>query len=184
MLNSFYDKFIFTNNIKFKENNFFISQLPFVIMPANILALHSNENTQENKAIYYLFKESSKNFFDAFKQVFSISNEKIIDFTLLYFSASGLGKFTLIDLNEKNKKAIISVQSNPFAKSIQFKAKSNADHMLRGMLAGIFSKAFNAEIDCIETKCSAVNSNECIFVLQEKNSFDFTEQIVREQLKL
>lgn len=184
MLNKFYDKFIFTNNLKFKNYNFYLVNLPFAILPIEILnALNLIDDPKSCKAIYSAIKKSTLNgFITNISKKFAFDDSKLIDFVELYLSASGFGKFTNIDINASEKKAIVSLQFNPLAESIKFKTKKASDHVIRGILAGIFSYAFKEDIDCIETKCSAVNANECVFILQKKSFFDLNEIIVREQL--
>jgi len=59
MLNKFFDKFVFVNQLKFKDYNFSLVDVPFVIMPADIIAgLSAKSSIELNKQVYYSVKKS------------------------------------------------------------------------------------------------------------------------------
>jgi predicted hydrocarbon binding protein len=50
------------------------------------------------------------------------------------------------------------------------------------MLAGLFSKIFNEDIDCVEVDCAALSGDKCKFIIKPKTEFDFSNLIVQQQL--
>jgi len=58
----------------------------------------------------------------------------------------------------------------------------NADHIMRGILAAIFSNVFEEDIDCVETKCALNNEKECYFILKKQDCFDFSRPESGKQL--
>lgn len=184
MLNTFFDRFIFANALKYKHNNFYLVNTPFVISPTDILvSLVAQNDTELNTKIYYAIKESTKN--NLLKQLdldFRVENGKAVSLFTNFFTASGWGKIEIIDINHKEKRAIISIENSPFASALRWKTNKPVDHFMRGLLAGFFSKLFSLEVDCVETKCSAMNHKFCEFIIKSRSDFDFKLEKVQDQL--
>lgn len=184
MLNMFYDKFIFTNNLKFKHNNFYLMNIPFIICPVDMFAeIAGKEDMELNKKIYYSVKESvKKDVSKDFSESFALIGDKFHDLLSTYFSASGWGNIKTVDFSLSEKRAIVSVEDSAVALALKGKVKKQADHFLRGVLAGIFSVAYNTDFDCVELKCHALNDKPCEFVLKEKGKFDKSKEEFKLQL--
>ncbi len=186
MLNNFYDKFIFTNGLKFRHNNFFLINLPFLVMPVEMLSvLLSSEDEQFQKKLYSLVKQSVKN--NLMKDMaleFGFKGDRLVNFLKDYFSSSGWGTIQVMDMNFSKSEAIVSVSDNPFVPFLASLAKKPVDSIFRGIFAGIFSKAFEKEVECIETHCSAIGAKECEFIIKPLNDFDLGNKATREQLEI
>ena|SRR3989344_3101105 len=185
MLNSFYDRYIFTNGLQYIQDNFFLLNMPFAIIPVDIFAgIAENEDRELNIKLYRAVRESvRKSVREDFQIDFGISGEKGLDFMQAYFSASGWGKIERTDLNREKAHALVTVTNSPVAKSCR-KAKAPVDTFLRGILAGIFSIYFKKDVDCVETACAALHANHCTFVIKPLAEFDFEKRITREQLRV
>ena len=112
MLNTFYDKFIFTNGLKFRHNNFFLINLPFLIMPVEILSsVLASEDADFHKKIYSIAKESVKSsLVKDMSLEFGFKGERMINFLRDYFSASGWGTIQIIDLKTEKADSIVMIQ--------------------------------------------------------------------------
>ena len=185
MLNSFFDKYIFTSTLKYANNNFKWMNVPFVIMPLDVLILLSKtEDVHLVKEIYSSFKESTKNeFMPRFKDS-GIDDTKKLDLIKTFFVASGFGKIEIIDLDKEGKKGIITLENSPFAQALKGKTKVSADNILRGIFAGVFSVVLKEDIDCVESECVALNANVCKFIIKHKTEFDVENKLVQSQLVL
>ena len=183
MLNKFFDKYIFTNTLKYLHNNFYLVNIPFLVMPIDLLiSLCAKKNISHHKELYSLFKESvQKNFMPRFDGM-GVGEQKELDFLKTFFTASGFGLIEMIDFDETAKRAIIIVDNSPFANELKGKVDFHADTILRGIFAGVFSDIFKQDVDCVEAECFALNDKSCKFVIKPKNEFDLEKNIVREQL--
>lgn len=184
LLNNFYDKFIFTNGLKFRDHNFFLMDLPFVICPTDLfIALLETGDPEFERKIYLTVKESmARRLIPIFGTGFGLHGEKMLDFMEKYFIASGWGLLKNIDVDFKAKKAIVSVSDSPVAKRLHHAPKGPIDHFLRGIIAGIFSGVFAESVDCVETHCSALGEKNCEFIVKKHNEFDFGDTRVRNQI--
>lgn len=183
MLNNYFDKFIFTGQIKFRDSNFFLIDIPFLIFPVEILAkLLFSCSEEQAKEIYFSVKKSVKEFLPILKAKPKYSDVSLVNFVNEFFSSSGFGKIRVVQFDEKNSRAILLVSSSPFALYFKNKSKKPLDHILRGVIAGIFSFALEKDLDCIETKCIAVNSSECEFIVNSNKEFDFSKKNTQNQL--
>ncbi len=184
LLNTFYDKFLFTNTLKYQHNNFYLLNMPFLMMPVDVIAaLLEISDTEFQKKIYTAIKMHTKeNLLQQFSLTLGVDKKKELDLLKDYFTASGWGNLQTIDLEFETKRAIILVENSPFAAALKGKSASPVDTFLRGVLAGLFSKIFNEDIDCVEVECLAQNSERCKFIIKPKTEFDFTNAIVQQQL--
>jgi len=186
LLNNFYDKFIFTNALKYKNNNFFLANLPFLICPAEILAgLVETGDDDFNKRLYCSVKQSvSAHFAPPIGQEFGFQGEKLIAFLEQFFVASGWGLIQSVDLDLQGKKAIVKLSNNPLVPLLHNKPQMPADHLARGVIAGLFSYIFQEPVDCVETHCSALGEADCEFIVKRQHEFDISDKRVQKQLEL
>ncbi|MFA6064919.1 MAG: 4-vinyl reductase [archaeon] len=186
LLNEFYDKFLFTANIEYRHNNFFMIKVPFLMSPINTLVgLAGVQDAEFHKTVYSEVKKST--FEKLMPEITArkhLEKEKTIKIVEDYFTASGWGLIQNVDLQMDEKKAIIVLDNSPFARKLKGKTKFPVDTFLRGTLAGMFSKIFDDDIDCVETECAALKGKRCKFIIQKSTKFDFTKPIVKQQLKL
>jgi len=186
VLNRFYDKFIFTNALKYKHNNFYLMNMPFVIAPNELFIglLDGNDEVFERK-LYYRTRDSvGRHLVKAFGTDFGFHGEKLVNFLETYFVASGWGSIKTVDIDFKGKKAIVQVSNNPFASHLHKKVSQPCDHFLRGIFAGLFSKVFKTAVDCVEVHCTALGEPDCEFIIKQQKDFDVANPKVRKQLEL
>ena len=185
MLNSFYDKFIFTNGLQYRRNNFFLLNMPFAILPIDILVgIAEKEDKELNLQIYYSIKETVRNSLRKDMQVdFAAQGEGGLEFMQAYFTASGWGKIEQSDIDPQKCYALASVTNSPIAMRCK-DAKYPVDTILRAVLAGIFSIYFKKDVDCVEVKCASLNANQCDFVIKPAQEFNYENQYTRVQLRV
>jgi len=183
VLNPFFDKFVFTNGLKFRHNNFFLINLPFFIVPVEVLAgLLDNSDNEFNKKLYYSLKESvKKRFMKQMSREFGLKGEKMIGFLEKFFSASGWGSVKHVDLNFQKTEALVSVSNNPFSSFIK-SSKQPVDHLHRAVFAGLFSSAFGKDVECVEVKCSSLGNETCEFVVRPQSMLDLKNPNTRNQV--
>jgi len=182
MLNRFFDKFIFTNNLKFVHNNFYLANEPFIISPLAVFAsLMTAKDEEFCRKLYYDVKQNTKEQIKKSSQIEFKNKDELLSFWIEYLSYSGWGHLHVVNSNYKEKQAIVSLVDNPFTAIIK-NPTENADHIMRGMLAAIFSNVFDDDIDCVETKCSLNNEKECHFILKKQDSFDYSKPETRKQI--
>ncbi len=187
MLNQFFDKFIFTNGIKYKHSNFFLHEIPFLIMPVDLMiGIVGNENEEFQRELYYSVKESvKKNLVKRFGINFKFDEkQKFVQFLEKFFVASGWGDIHNVDIDFEKKRALLNLNHNPFSSHVKPKPKNPADHLMRGILAGIFSFAFDSDIECVEVECLIKGDNRCEFVLQRPKELDLEKETTRRQIRL
>ncbi|MFA5931360.1 MAG: 4-vinyl reductase [archaeon] len=184
MLNNFFDKFIFTSTLKYTHNNFYLVDIPFVIAPIDSLTgIAGVQDTEFLKKIYLTTKKSTQeNLMKEFGANFGVEKKKELELIETFFTASGWGHIQSIDVQSEAKRAILVVDSSPFATALKSKTQLPADTFLRGVLAGVFSKIFEEDIDCVETECAAISGERCKFIVKPKTEFDFSNKMVQDQL--
>ncbi|MFH1255938.1 MAG: 4-vinyl reductase [Candidatus Diapherotrites archaeon] len=186
MLNPFLDKFVFTGALKYKHSNFFLVNIPFVIVPTELMVgLAAMENDDLNKEVYYAFKKATEEkLLKQFGVDFGLQGEKAVKLVEDFIEASGWGHLQPQDFDSAKKRAIITVANSPVASALHGKAKQPVDHFLRGVFAGLFSHTFKTEMECVEVKCSALNDKECEFVIKKAEELDFNSANTKKQVKV
>lgn len=184
VLNNFFDKFIFTSQLKFKDYNFFVLDIPFVIVPVDMLQGFSAMDLPEiNKAVYYAFKSSTqKSLIPKFKA--GATKPKFLELSQAFFTASGWGLMHNVEIDEVNHRAIVTVSHSPIAKTLQGKVAHPVDHYTRAVLGAIFSEYFETRVEAVENECLALHPGDCSFVIKPLNEFDFTKEETQRQLSL
>jgi hypothetical protein len=184
VLNNFLDRFIFTSQLKFKDFNFYLMDIPFVIVPVDVLlGLGMMDNPDINKAIYYGFKQSStKNLMPKFKV--DADKHKFLDLAQNFFAASGWGVCKNLEIDETNHRALITLSFSPLARELQGKVKHPADHYFRGVIAAMFSIYFGVEVEALESNCRANSQTDCTFVIKPLPEFDFSKEETQRQLSI
>ncbi len=185
MLNQFFDKYIFTNTLKYTHNNFFLVDVPFLIIPVDVLIEMIKSSDKEfRRKIYSMFKESTKkDLLPRFAKL-GLEKNKKLDFVKTFFIASGWGKIDVIDLDVETKRAIIVLENSPFANELKGKVNFEVDIISRAILAGVFSEFFGEEIDCVEVECACMNKPACKLIIKPTAEFDLSKEIVQDQLPL
>ena len=81
------------------------------------------------------------------------------------FEIYGLGNLEILDLNNKDKKAILRITNSTMAKMQlkRTKSKTPVCTLTAGILAGIFSHIFGKNVDCKEKTCLAKGQEFCEF---------------------
>ncbi len=185
MLNQFFDKYIFTNTLKYQQNNFLLVNIPFVIFPTDILIdFISKSNVEQRKDIYYGVKESSMKYFMPKFDELRIDGKKQIDFVKTFFIASGWGNINFIDLDFEGKKSIVVLENSPFVNTLKTKVDFEVDIIIKAVLASLFSDVFNEDVECVESECKAMGNEKCKFIIKPKTECDFNSKIVRDQLRV
>lgn len=185
MLNPFLDRFIFTSNIKYTHNNFYISEVPFLIMPTDLLVgICAEQNIDFDRLLYISVRESvKKNLIRGLGVHFGLSGDKFLSVMQNFFTAFGWGGIQVLDIDHALFRAVISVSNSPIADSLRGKVHYPVDHMLRGVFAAMFSQYFKTSVDCVETKCSALgNTSNCEFIIKKAEDFNFENLDTRRQL--
>jgi predicted hydrocarbon binding protein len=157
--------------------------IPFVLLPVDLLvSLQSQSDPAFNRKLYLAVKQSvQEHLVNSFKLDFKAQGLKAVDLIEKYFSNSGWGN---IEIVQANSRAIVHVFNNPFAFRLFGVAKEPCDHIFRGIFAGLFSMAFQKEIDCVELHCIAQGANDCEFILKQQHDFDVSKKEVQNQLEL
>ncbi len=184
VLNNFLDRFIVTSQLKFKEYNFFLMDIPFVIVPSEILlGLGESDIPEVNKAVYYSFKSSARKYLIP-KLAAGTTKEKFLELAQAFFAGAGWGLMKNIEIDIPNKRAIVVLSYSPLAKALIGKASHPVDHYTRAIIAAIFCEYFSSDVEAVENSCRAQTSTDCTFVLKPLNEFDFTKEETQRQLSL
>lgn len=182
MLNDFWDKFILTNSLRFSKNRFFLQNIPFVLLPSEILAgLSSISDDRSNQNVYYSVRHAVKTgLVPSF--AFKASEELSVHFLTEFFSNSGFGSLTVLHFDPEHRRAIVLLNDNGIAASLAGTVQKPVCHYFRGIVAGIFSAVFNFDVECVEHHCTSLNDSYCEFIVKPQFEFDFSKPEIVSQL--
>jgi len=161
------------------KNNNAINTSPLILSAEILTGIPEIQDIEFHKKIYLAVKKGT---FEKLSKKSKTNPKKELKLMEKTFTELGWGEIKNIDMQQESKKAIIILKNSPLAASLKGKTKLPADVLLRGALAGIFSKIFNEDIDCVESECSALQGKQCKFIIKPKTEFDFSNKIVQDQL--
>lgn len=97
-----------------------------------------------------------------YKDVFGYSDEEIVGFMCGMGGQIGWGHFELVELNPEAGRLVVQVRDSPFAEAYG-PADQGVCHFIRGVLAGLGAGIFDAEVEAVETHCTAQGDSSCQF---------------------
>lgn len=99
-----------------------------------------------------------------YKEVFGYSDRQIVDFMCRMGGQIGWGRFQLIELDAAGR-LVVDVYDSPFAEAYG-PADHAVCHLIRGVLAGLASGLFAADVEAMEAPCVAQGASCCQFTIQ------------------
>lgn len=99
-----------------------------------------------------------------YKEVFGYSDREIVTFMCRMGGQIGWGRFELLELNLTTGSLIVQVHGSPFAEAYGT-ADHGVCHFIRGVLAGLGTTIFGAEVKATETHCAAMGDPHCQFTV-------------------
>ena len=165
MLSDFVNKLLFTHQLSLAEGRI------EVLGQQNGLFSHQLfVRLQENPQSYTIFKEAALQQMKAeFKQL-GLAPE--ITYVKQVFELFGFGRMDIIDLDPKQRKAIVHIAKSPFVDYCVSSRQHPAENcrITAALIAGTLSFLFSADMDAIEQQCSLQGKGYCEFIVKEARS--------------
>lgn len=170
LISGFAKKLMLARELKMGEGRLEILHQRVIIMPIQFFTalIESSLNNKEfEKDIYKQLKLSVKAFCKKVDKKFRLRGKKLEETLVNLTELNGYGHIKIIKDDPKNKIAVLHLTDLP---SIYLKGKLRGmgDVYWAGILAGGISYVYNADVDCIETKCILNGEPFCEFVAAEK----------------
>src|SRR3989338_4885498 len=137
-----------------------------IYMLAKESSLSGMKNLVEHAKVYNKIKDLFLRNIAELGRKIGATDEGMIKTLQDIFNLYGLGSLEIIELDNKNKKAVIKIKDSSIAQEYvkkNGKSKNPVCTLTAGVLAGMFSYIMNQKIECIETKCLAQGASECVF---------------------
>lgn len=173
MLSSFITRLMLLRQFDLEEKEFKILGKSYYLQSMTQLAMQQKmiKDKYGTKGLEIIYKSSKKSFLDLGRNMekFSESKIKFFEAILNLVKHFGFGDVEIIEMKEKEFKAIVQVKHNAFAMEYArlYKIqKEPIDYSLAGILAGYFSLYFNKDVDCQEESCIAKNKPLCSFIVK------------------
>lgn len=174
---SFVKKLMLARLFNVEEGKITILGQSWVMSPSTVMMqLIRHIKTSQNKALLRLLYKASKDTGIEYmrtlkKQTKNI--DKLIEVGVNSLNLGGWGKVIVRDFDWKNKRGIVHFEDSTIGKLWLKKyglSKGPVDYIMCGFVAGGFSVITDTNIDGIETKCIAMGSPRCEFVLKPSKS--------------
>ena len=166
-----FEMFKFAKFLNISDGEIKVWNIPMNIIPTFVLREWQKDTINEvgyKKAfekIYKATKEGSKEYNQNFikKEGFK-DKRQIINWQTRIVSMSGWGKIEIAKIDFEKNEYVAHFKEIPFAKTYG-KTNYPVDFLVSGFIAGGFSASFNADLECIETKCIAKGDPYCEYVV-------------------
>lgn len=178
------NKLRLSKQLTFEEGEITLLGEPAVmIIPgAGFMEMQKKLMEKDPLALYDVGENTGNQLYDLVHH-YAADPKHMIKFGIQLLNLSGYGKFQVMDYKPKNKRAIVHVDHSINVR-MHPKDKKPVCHYIRGLLAGFMENLYKANVACVETHCMAIGDKNCEFVIQKKNQFDPTSDLVKEQLRL
>jgi len=145
------------------------------IVPADFLVTLTKQIHDSPERIFEIYtaaktavrNEFAKNLGTTFDFSFEDYGKWLVDIAKF----SGWGKLEWGDLDFEKRRAIIYITNSPVGNKLVGQVNDPVDHIIRGLMAGGASYAFNRDVDILETKCIAVGDPFCEFIIKPSEEF-------------
>ncbi|MEM5772703.1 MAG: 4-vinyl reductase [Candidatus Aenigmatarchaeota archaeon] len=174
MFSTFISRLILLRQFSILENEFKILGTNFYFQPINQLLIFQKKLGKNfgKKGINLIYETGKQSFIELIKDIekFADKREKFFEVIFNFINHLGFGSLKILEINEKELKAIVEIKNNNFAnlyvKKFGFQ-KECVDYFLAGILAGYFSKFFDKNVDCKEESCIAKKDQSCRFIIKK-----------------
>ncbi|MEM5852754.1 MAG: 4-vinyl reductase [Candidatus Aenigmatarchaeota archaeon] len=173
MLSSFISRLLLIRQFSILNGEFKILEKNFYFQPIKSLAIFQEKLWKKSRRVglELIYETSKEGFVDFIRDIkrFAESREKFFNVLLNLVTHFGFGNLEIIEVNEKEKKAVVEVKNNPFAKEyvkIFGAQKKCVDYMLAGIIAAYFSEFFEKNVECEEESCIAKRNLVCKFIVK------------------
>ena len=121
----------------------------------------------EHSKVYGGVKEVMSREFAQLGKKIGNSEEGTIRVLQEVFNVYGLGNMAIPNMDNKNKKAVVTVKDSALAEEWVGKNKKRSAKpvctLTAGVLAGVFSYIFSKKVECAEESCKTQGKDYCLF---------------------
>lgn len=181
---NFFEELMVAKQLSFTQGDIKLLGNRVTITHATFFAEYTMRVNEDNEKLINLYESAKVSFRDGMAksigQRYGFSYNDFFKWLTQIAMLAGWGKLTWLDLNDKDKSGVISVQDSPVAEILKGKVKNPIDHLTRGFIAGGASGWLNTDVDAIEDECSALGAAGCRFVFRPRDQFKVTPEVTRQ----
>ena len=181
---NFFQELTLAKQISFTQGDISLLGNRVTIVHATFWAEYTLKINNDPKRVLELYEISKSSFRDGMSKSigkkYGLSFNDFFKWLTNIAMFAGWGKLTWLDLNEKNKNGVISVENSPVVEILKNKVNLPIDHLIRGFIAGGASGWLNADIDAFESECAATGKNNCKFIFKPKGEFEINPETLRQ----
>lgn len=185
-LSPFFSKLLVSEQIKFEGGVFSLFGQRVILLPVEVLSelvKLSLDNPKMASVIYNFSKKAVHDGFATAMEKKGMKGRKLVELLLEIAGTSGWGKFELLNYNSETGDVKMNLYNSAVASNLH--AKKPVDHIIRGGMAGVATKAFNMNVDFVEMSCLAMGKASCQFIAKSQEEWvKVKDKNVKEQLGL
>lgn len=168
----------------FEEGQINLFGEPIIMFPAYcaVDTLKELEKKGAQNLLYYSFKELGIKWTTNMIKKYEIKRSDVFNVGSSVIAMAGYGTVKTVKANPESKFIQFQLWKSTLAK-LYGKSDHPIDHLFRGMAAGCMCVAYDAELDGVETACSAMGAPYCEIIVKPTKSFDYSNPLVKDQLK-
>ena len=177
-------KLLLHGQMKFEKGRIELLGDNITILPADTIVEIQKllEQQAQEHLIYRGARVAGKNWFSKMHKEFTLKSTDVFQWGPDLISLAGWGEVIVIKRDDATK-TIVGRLMNSINSKLYGPSKKPVDHVFRGLFCGAMSFIFGADLEAVEVKCQAVGDAFCEFVVKPKKDFDFSNQLVVEQLR-
>lgn len=179
---------LMTGEVTFEQGEIKVLKARFMLVPADLVAEFTREMAKDDEKAKWLYTSTKRIFKEKFTQEvrrkYLLDKKKLFNWIASIAEIAGYGRIQIVDYDEKNMRGIARIYNNAICAALKPSQKAMG-HIFRGMTAGVAEAAYDAQGDCIETKCIAKGDEYCEFVVRLTSDFEKEQaEILKDQLAI
>jgi len=168
-------KLLFARKIEARDGQLLIVGVPMLITPVTFFAYSLLDAFEKNtlQDYYKIWKRAVNETFSAdVEKQFGLKRGRLADWLRELGGATGWGQIDFVTVDYEKHRGIVRVKNNPVAMFLSHKVNKPICYHMAALGAGVASRSFEEEVDCVEVKCMALGNPYCEFIIKPKEEIE------------
>ncbi len=160
----FATKLLLGRQFQIEKGSIKLLERSILLVPAEVLVQVYKANKDQGRLVYNASVKAAKEMSTHYEKRLGIKGTKLEDLLINLTELAGWGVMRVVTERDEDARAVFNIENSNVAITYG-KSKEPVDHLARGFLAGGASVIFKEDVECVETKCLAMGSPYCQFIV-------------------
>jgi hypothetical protein len=177
-------KLLLHKQILFEKGKILLLNQPIVILPVEEFSFIQDffESKGMENVIYLSAKKTGIKWLKKMVPKYKMKESDVVEWGCNILTLSGWGDLSLISKDLSKPELIFELKEGTMGLDKKLRGYST-DHLIRGYVAAFATYVYKIDMDAVEVLCLSKGDSTCRYVLRPRKNFDFSNDLVKKQLK-